>query len=153
MENNLYYNKKNPKFNEMELDEKGYPIWKDSKKLLHRYVAEKLILRRELKGREVVHHVDGDKLNFHPNNLIVLNSKEDHEKIERDMWKYTNVMVVHFIVILYSYLFLVAYLYSKNIYLISATLFLLFIALIIPVFPKTLRKILFKLRILKKSPK
>lgn len=145
MKNNFYYDKK-----DMELNGRGYPIYRDSKKVVHLYVAENYVIKRKLQDGEVVHHVDGDKKNFNPNNLIVL-SRADHNKIERDMWKYTNVMIIHFIVILYSYLFLVGYLYSKNIYLISATLFLLFIALIIPLFPKTLRKFLFKTKILRKN--
>ena len=149
MRNNFYYDKKNPKFKEMELDENRYPFWKDSKEPLHKYIIEKK-LGRKLKGNEVVHHVDGDKLNFNQDNLIVL-SREDHEKIERDMWKYTNVMILHFITIGWSYMFLVGYLYSKNIFFISATLFMLFIAMMFPLFPKTLRKLLFKIRILKRS--
>jgi len=145
----FYYHKKNPKFKEMELNKKGYPIWKDSRKTIHKTQAEKKY-SRELKPNEVVHHIDGDKLNFDYNNLIILD-RQDHNLMERDMWKYTNVMTLHFIILFSAYIFLVGYLYSKNIYFISATLFLLLIALIAPLFPKTLRKLLFKFRILEKN--
>ncbi len=149
MNKNFYYCKKNPKISEMELDKKGYPIWKDSREFVHRKQAEKYILKRKLKSNEEVHHIDGDKLNFDIENLIVL-SKEDHMKIEKDLWGYKNIVILHFIVILSSYFLLVAYLNSKNIYLISATLFLLFVALMMPLFPRLLRRLLFKTGILSK---
>lgn len=151
MKDNFYYNKKNPKFHEMQLNEQRYPVWKDSGKPIHIYQVEKK-LGRKLQQYEVVHHVDGDKLNYDIDNLIVL-SKEDHNKIEQDMWKYTNVMILDFFVIFLSYAFLVSYLFNKNIYLISLTLFLLLVAMIIPFFPKTLRKLLFKLGIIRKNKK
>jgi len=49
-------------------DKKGYRRWKDSKKLVHRSIAEKKIGGRIGWGR-VVHHVDGDKQNNRPSNL------------------------------------------------------------------------------------
>jgi len=134
----------------MELDQNGYPIWKDSKKLVHITQTEKYILKRELKWGEEVHHIDGDKLNFDIKNLIVL-SKEDHKKIERNLWEYKNIVIIHFLIILSSYILLVAYLKYKNIYIISLTLFLLLFALIIPLFPKLLRKFLFKTGFLRKN--
>lgn len=42
---------------------------------LHRVVAERKIGRQLLPG-EVVHHIDGDKLNNHPDNLEVLSQAE-----------------------------------------------------------------------------
>jgi len=47
----------------------------------HRWVAEKMI-GRQLKDGEVVHHVDGDRANNSPKNLIVM-LKEDHDKLHR----------------------------------------------------------------------
>ncbi len=134
----------------MELNKYGYPIWKDSKNFVHISQAEKHVVGRKLKEGEEVHHVDGDKFNFDKDNLIVL-SREDHHKIERNMWEYKNIIVVHVIVILLSYIFLTSYLKTKNIYLISLTLLFLLFALVIPLFPRFLRKILFTLRILKKN--
>lgn len=43
----------------------------------HRWVAE-LILGRKLKPEEVVHHIDGDKRNNKPSNLIVFPSQSEH---------------------------------------------------------------------------
>ena len=134
----------------MELNKKGYPIWKDSKKLVHKTQVENHILKRRLRNNEVIHHVDGDKLNYDISNLVVL-SRENHNKIERGLWRYQNVMLIHFLVIFSSYVFLVAYLRSKYLYLIVLTLFLLLIALIIPLFPKTLRKLLFKIGAIRKN--
>lgn len=43
----------------------------------HRIVAEQ-ILGRPLRKGEVVHHIDGDKRNNHPINLMVFKSQADH---------------------------------------------------------------------------
>lgn len=43
----------------------------------HRWVAE-LMLGRELKPGEVVHHIDGDKRNNKPSNLMVFPSQKEH---------------------------------------------------------------------------
>lgn len=45
----------------------------------HRVVAEEL-LGRELKPGEVVHHIDGNKRNNNPENLIVFSSQSEHVK-------------------------------------------------------------------------
>lgn len=45
----------------------------------HRIVAEK-ILGRELKPGEIVHHVDGDKRNNDPSNIMVFGSQSEHMK-------------------------------------------------------------------------
>ena len=85
----------------MELNEKGYPIYKDSGTFVHRDYAYKYLLNRERKLRpgEQVHHVDGDKLNLNPNNLVIL-SKGDHQKITSRLIKEHNLKVVrrHFLV-------------------------------------------------------
>ena len=46
----------------------------------HRRVAES-ILNRPLQKGEVVHHVDGNKLNNSPQNLLVLPSQAEHARI------------------------------------------------------------------------
>ena len=54
----------------------------------HRVVAE-TILGRPLKVEEVVHHIDGDKRNNNPDNLMVLDSQSDHMKLhmrEKYFW-------------------------------------------------------------------
>jgi hypothetical protein len=48
---------------------------------LHRQVAEAKIGRPLAKG-EVVHHIDGNKLNNHPDNIAVLESQAVHARLE-----------------------------------------------------------------------
>lgn len=62
-------------------DKRGYLRFRDSNKLVHRYVAEKK-LGRALENWEVVHHVDGNKLNNRHANLEVC-SREEHDAIHR----------------------------------------------------------------------
>lgn len=50
----------------------------------HRLVAEQ-ILGRALEPGEVVHHVDGDKRNNAPENLMIFTSQSDHMK-----WHFEN---------------------------------------------------------------
>lgn len=90
MKKEFYYNEKNPKYSGMELNKSGYPVYKDSKKLVHRHYAEKYNLHRPLEKWEEVHHVDGDKLNLNPANLVVL-SEEIHEKISKRLNKEVNL--------------------------------------------------------------
>jgi hypothetical protein len=59
----------------------GYRRFKGSGKLVHRWVAEKE-LKRKLKRREVVHHIDGNPLNNSPNNLKVYKNQSQHMKKE-----------------------------------------------------------------------
>lgn len=56
-------------------ERKSYP--KFFGRRLHRVVAE-LLLGRELKSGEVVHHIDGNKQNNDPKNLMVFGSQAEH---------------------------------------------------------------------------
>ena len=54
-------------------DNKGYPRWNDSDKLVHKTVAP-------AGTGEVVHHRDGDKGNFRRSNLQVM-GRSDHSRL------------------------------------------------------------------------
>ena len=58
-------------------DRKAYP--KIRQKHIHRVVAEQK-LGRPLEKGEVVHHIDGDKFNNHPDNIEILPSQSEHLK-------------------------------------------------------------------------
>jgi hypothetical protein len=60
------------------IDERGYPRFSDSGKLVHRWMAEKDLGRR-LEPEEVVHHHDRNKLNYDARNLTVFENQEEHE--------------------------------------------------------------------------
>ncbi len=64
------------------IDQYGYRRFKDSDILVHRYVAQKIIKRHYRRG-EVVHHIDGNKLNNNQFNLYVCSSWE-HNRIHRN---------------------------------------------------------------------
>jgi len=71
-------------------DKKGYRRWKDSKKLVHRTVAEKKIGGKIGRGR-VVHHKDGNKQNNRPSNLRVMSRSEHsslHAKKRRGLFSF-----------------------------------------------------------------
>ena len=54
------------------IDTNGYLRFKGSNHLVHRWVAEKYVVRRKLHHGEVVHHIDRNKLNNNPSNLKVM---------------------------------------------------------------------------------
>ena len=60
-------------------NEKGYPVYKKSGKLVHRVVAEKKIGGKIGRGR-VVHHNDGNPMNFRKENLRVM-GRSEHSKL------------------------------------------------------------------------
>jgi len=57
---------------------KGYP--KTNHKHTHRLIAAEK-LGRKLKIGEIVHHKDGDKQNYSPDNLEVLKSQKEHANL------------------------------------------------------------------------
>jgi hypothetical protein len=60
-------------------DDKGYLRFKDSNKLVHRWIKEKELGRRLEKG-EIVHHINGNIQDNRPDNLQILTAKEHYKK-------------------------------------------------------------------------
>lgn len=65
------------------ITKQGYVSNNRTKKRLHREIAE-MVLGRKMTRDEVVHHLDGDKLNNRNNNLLIC-SKEYHQWLHAKM--------------------------------------------------------------------
>lgn len=65
---------------------------KDGYRLEHHLVAEDMLNRKLLPG-EVVHHIDGDKLNNIPSNLFVYANQNEHRKIHGQLEKLSMSLV------------------------------------------------------------
>ncbi|MBM3282578.1 MAG: hypothetical protein FJY86_04555 [Candidatus Diapherotrites archaeon] len=67
-------------------DRKGYRRFSDSGEYVHRWVAEDK-LGRDLRRGEVVHHINRDKGDNHPDNLYVFRNQRAHDRVhKRDGW-------------------------------------------------------------------
>jgi hypothetical protein len=44
-------------------------------------------LKRKLISNEIVHHIDGDRLNNCIENLQLFNNKNDHMRLHHHLWK------------------------------------------------------------------
>lgn len=60
----------------------GYVVNSQTGEFQHREIAEKL-LNRSLLPCEEVHHIDENRSNNSPNNLVVFSSKEDHLRFHK----------------------------------------------------------------------
>lgn len=64
----------------------------NNRKAEHRIVMEKY-LGRELNSNEIVHHIDGDKLNNDVSNLVLTTRSEHIEEHREDLLKAKQVMI------------------------------------------------------------
>ena len=105
--------KKNSFLEQTFTDHRGYLRWRDSKRLVHRYIAEKEIYSKNKKKYPFpfeeyqVHHIDKNKLNNKPENLKVLTTRE-HEQLHgfmRAEWGliYLILSFVTFVVLLFNF--------------------------------------------------
>lgn len=69
------------------IDRNGYPRWKNTGILVHRIVAANLIGGKLFPGM-IVHHIDGDKLNFRKNNLSIM-SRSAHSRLHANKRRIT----------------------------------------------------------------
>jgi hypothetical protein len=65
---------------QVKLLSEGKTYTKTKGRHTHRIIAEQK-LGRPLTDKEVVHHIDGNKLNNHPDNIQVLDSQAEHVRI------------------------------------------------------------------------
>jgi len=65
---------------------RGYVKWRHNGQSVHRWVAEKYIIKRKLRKDEVVHHKDSDHGNNYPENLEVM-TKSEHDRKHGYFWK------------------------------------------------------------------
>lgn len=68
------------------VDRRDYLRFKNTRKSVHRHIAEKQI-GRKLKSWEEVHHINGNKLYNDPTNLEVLDHDEHFEIHLRQKWR------------------------------------------------------------------
>lgn len=69
------------------IDPRWYKRYSNSKKLVHRDVAEKN-LGRKLLREEVVHHINRNKTDNRPENLRVFSSQKEHDMLHK--WRIIN---------------------------------------------------------------
>lgn len=74
------------KTSKVYIDKKGYFRFKNSNILVHRWKMEKNI-GRKLCYEEVVHHIDGNKLNNNIENLRLFANQKEHDRHHREHFK------------------------------------------------------------------
>ena len=64
------------------INAKGYRVYKNSRKLVHRHMAE-IKLGRPLRPNEVVHHINRNKQDNRLSNLYVFQNQQAHWKAHK----------------------------------------------------------------------
>ena len=77
--------------NKIFVDQNGYPRWKDSGKLVHRTMAAIKVGGRIFRGM-IVHHIDGNKMNFRKSNLWIL-SRSAHASLHARQRKHAAMLM------------------------------------------------------------
>lgn len=79
-------------------DENGYYRFNGSGRLVHRWVAEKYVVKRKLREDEIVHHKNGNKLDNRSSNLEVMTWKDhiQHHQNYRDRKLVTDIVTAPF---------------------------------------------------------
>lgn len=78
------------------IDNRGYRRFKNSGILVHRWIVGKVFGRESLRGN-VVHHIDGNKLNNSPDNLIPM-SWSRHSRLHYRSRKREEVGLTDFVI-------------------------------------------------------
>ena len=81
------------KHSKVYVDDRGYFRFKDTNKLVHRWIVEKE-LGRKLRAGEVIHHINRNKRDNSPGNLHLFANQDEHdaqhEKDARNFgWQYS----------------------------------------------------------------
>lgn len=87
----LLYGTEHPSYKGGSINSSGYRIIYIGGKRIpeHRYVASQ-ILGRPLTSEEVVHHIDGNRLNNSPDNLAVM-SQHEHSQLDANSKKFWHI--------------------------------------------------------------
>lgn len=91
------------------IDDDGYYRFRSSGTLVHRWIAEKYVVERELIPGEVVHHKNGNKLDNRSENLEVMTweEHEEHHQKYRDRKLILNVLGLIWLIVSIPLKFLV----------------------------------------------
>ena len=95
-----------------------------------------------------VHHIDGDKLNYHPENLIIL-SRKDHWKISKRLHREMNLNKANALVFLVAFILFAFENDHQWAILDRIIVFLLFLGLFISIYPNIVSKFMKRTKLYK----